>query len=173
MKTQVHISYVCADGQDPSHACSLVGRSVSLNHNGLRSADSVSFPLMSLASLSILPPDILHMILTAPFNVWLCAYAWISFGCWVKPHWSHLCQGSFWKYSSILLILSGASSSHGMGQPLVVPFLLCSIVNPIYLVDRTNCEFCGWIGVPILLLEVFPGYRRWAVQLPYPPWQKS
>jgi len=41
----------------------------------------------------------------------------------------------------------------------------CSLFIHAHLVGR----FYGWGGVPILSLEVLPGYKRWVVQGPYPP----
>lgn len=56
-----------------------------------------------------------------------------------------------------------------LDQSLVGYFLnFCSIFTPAYL-GIVGLRFCGWLGIPVPLLEVFPGYRRWPFQVPYHP----
>ena len=72
MKTKLQDGYICVEGLGPSHACSLVASSVSLNSFVPRLVDSVGFLMMSLALLapSVLLP-FFHRIPQAPLNVWL------------------------------------------------------------------------------------------------------
>jgi hypothetical protein len=60
MKTKPHNYYICAEGLGLSHACTLVGRSVSVGNHGSRLVDSVGFLvsfLSPLILLSSLPQD--------------------------------------------------------------------------------------------------------------------
>jgi hypothetical protein len=62
MKTKLYICCKCVGGLGPTHACSLVGGSVSVSPQGLRLLDSVGLLVMSLTSpaLSILSPTLPH-----------------------------------------------------------------------------------------------------------------
>jgi hypothetical protein len=53
MKTQLYSCYICAEVLGPSHACSLVGGSVSVGPYGPRLVDSVGFLMVSLAPLAL------------------------------------------------------------------------------------------------------------------------
>jgi hypothetical protein len=33
---------------------------------------------------------------------------------------------------------------------------------------QQDWKFCGWIGLPIIPLEVLPAFRRWPVKALYP-----
>ena len=52
MKTKLHIYYICVEGLGLSHACSLVGSSISLSPYRPMVFDSVGFVVMSLISLA-------------------------------------------------------------------------------------------------------------------------
>jgi hypothetical protein len=57
-----------------------------------------------------------------------------------------------------------------VGQFLVGYYLpFCSNFFPGHLVGRThfNQRFSGWVGVLIPPLGIWPGYRRWWLQVPY------
>jgi hypothetical protein len=50
MKIKLHISYICVGSIGPSHACSLIGGSVSVSPHGPRLVGSVDFLEVSLTS---------------------------------------------------------------------------------------------------------------------------
>ena len=83
MKTKLHIYYICAEGLDPSHACSLVGSSISMSHFVPRLVDPVGFLVVSLMPLApLIFPPYLPQYSSSPPDVWL----WISlYVYWVKP----------------------------------------------------------------------------------------
>jgi hypothetical protein len=60
MKTKLHNCNICAEGLYQSHACSLVGSSVSVSPYGPKLVDSLCFLMVSLAPLA---PTILHPLI--------------------------------------------------------------------------------------------------------------
>lgn len=77
MKTCLHSSYICAEGQDLFHSCSRVGSSASVSY-GLRLADSVG----SLESSESFNCSLIHK---GPLNVWLWVATSVFNRCWAKP----------------------------------------------------------------------------------------
>lgn len=62
----------------------------------------------------------------------------------------------------------GTASLLGLGSqvrmfiywPLPQAYFACS--------TALGKRFCGWVGLPVPQLEVFPSYGKWIVQAPYP-----
>ena len=66
--------------------------------------------------------------------------------------------------------------SHGMGLNWATHYLVLytnSTSSFILKILKTGkivgLNFCGWVVISVSPLEVLPGYRRWPVQTPHPP----
>jgi hypothetical protein len=93
MKTKLQTCYICVESLGLSHACSLIGGSVSVSSYGPRLVDSVGLLVVPLTPLApeIFPP-LFHMIPQALPNVWLWVSASVSIRSWVDTLRRQLCS---------------------------------------------------------------------------------
>ena len=146
LKTNLYICHTCIGGLGLSHACSLVGSSVSGNPHWPRLVGPLGFLMVSL---TLLAPSTLsfHLpsspkILRAQHDVWLWVSAPVFISCWVKPLRTQLSSLSLQVRQNIMNSVRGGLSLSWHGSQ-VGPVIGWSF--PQFLLHFYPCTSCKQI----------------------------
>ena len=176
IKTKLHIcsTFVGALGLD--HACFLVGGSISMNAQRVQVTWLSRSPSGILDPSGSLNPSSDYIKRFPEFClIFGCACPSVAITCCMNPHMMFMLgfcpevQPSIIK--SVRVWLSSMRQVSSLCTHwLVIPSISAPSLSLYILQAGTFLDgrFCGWVGVPLLPLEILPGYRKWPFQSPYP-----